>query len=401
MFEHLGAYSDWVDHSITRREPDAPADSAAVRAKVREVLGADGDETAPGDVRVERRWVDDDLVGEEISWDVGYGPRTRGWVLRPTESTGPLPGVLALHCHSAFKYYGKEKIADGPEGAAPGVADARATFYSGVAYANELAQQGFVVLVHDVFMWGSRRFELRAMPSQVFRAAGLTDVHREQIDAYNTAALYHEHFSVEKYCRLLGTTIAAVVAREDRAAVAYLRSRPDVISDRLGCVGLSGGGLRAGLLQATCDHISATVVVGMMSTYAGLLDRNVADHTWMLFPAEWPSHGDWPDLVGCRPTSPLLVQYNREDELFTAAGTEAAHHRLQLLYRRAGNPHGYAGQFFDGGHKFDSEMQGAAFSWLSGRLGRSPSPDADCPSHRNHVGKGGQGCWGRERGRVR
>ena len=148
----------------------------------------------------------------------------------------------------------------------------------------------------------------------------------------------------------------------------YLRSRPDVIGERIGCVGLSGGGCRAALLQATSDHISAAVVAGMMSTYAHLLDHNVASHTWMFFPHGWARYGDWPDVAACRAPSPLLVQYDLDDELFTVEGMRAAHERIAAHYQRVGHPEQYTGEFYPGPHKFDLPMQAAAFAWLKYHL---------------------------------
>ena len=45
----------------------------------------------------------------------------------------------------------------------PVLNDFRKLPYGGRAYANALAREGFVVLVHDVFLWGSRRFPLDTM----------------------------------------------------------------------------------------------------------------------------------------------------------------------------------------------------------------------------------------------
>ena len=72
-----------------------------------------------------------------------------------------------------------------------------------------------------------------------------------------------------------------------------------------------------------------------MSTYAGLLDHNVSTHTWMLFPFGWARHGDWPDLAACRAPSPLLVQYDLDDDLFTPEGMTAAHDRLTRIFAGA------------------------------------------------------------------
>ncbi len=189
-----------------------------------------------------------------------------------------------------------------------------------------------------------------------------------EIEHYNTIAALHEH-RVAKYCNALGTSLAGVVAYEDRIALNYLLSRSDVIADRVGCIGLSGGGNRAALLTATHDRIAATVIVGLMTTYEGLLDHNLS-HTWMLFPFGWARYGDWPDLAACRAPSPLLVQYDLEDDLFTEAGMRAADARLSTHYASVGQPGNYTGQFYPGPHKFDLDMQTAAFAWLKQRLGQ-------------------------------
>jgi dienelactone hydrolase len=184
----------------------------------------------------------------------------------------------------------------------------------------------------------------------------------EEIALYHAAAGHHEHYAA-RYCNLLGTSLAGVVCYEDRMAANYLLSRSDIIADRVECIGLSGGGNRAAMLRATHDRIAVAVIVGLMSTYEGLLDRNVG-HTWMLYPSGLSRIGDWPDLAACRAPQPLLVQYDREDELFTAAGMQAAHQRITDRYELVGAAHAYTGQFYPGPHKFDLEMQNAAFAWL-------------------------------------
>ena len=188
-----------------------------------------------------------------------------------------------------------------------------------------------------------------------------------EAERYEVAAQHHEHL-VAKYCTLLGTTLSGVVSFEDRIAIRYLRSRPDVSIGPVGCVGLSGGGCRAALLQATCDEIGAAVIVGMMSTHPELLDRHVECHTWMFFPPGLARFADWPDLAASRAPSPLFVQYDRHDELFPLQGMQAAHTRMALHYDRIGQPDAYLGKFYDGPHKFDVAMQADAFAWLRAQL---------------------------------
>jgi dienelactone hydrolase len=250
LYGHLGVFSDWVGYArnLELRAPAATV-NAGVRARVREALGFFGGEEVPVEARVERRWERGVISGEEVSWSVGYGPRTHAWLLRPAGAGGPLPGVLALHGHGGSKFYGKETIADGPERVPPSVSARRSAHYGDRAFANELAKGGFAVLAHDAFLWGSRRFPLEVMPEPIRRFAE-TEKNSvspgevpEEVALYDAAAHQHEHL-IEKYCRLLGTTLAGVVAHEDRVAASYLLSRPGVSKGGVGCVGLSGGGCR-------------------------------------------------------------------------------------------------------------------------------------------------------------
>ena len=374
-YKHLGIFSDLVS-AANQQQPLYPLarPSHETQQRVRDVMGFCNQPEVPLNVRVDATWEKDGLSGEAISWSVGYGPRTQAWLLKPMGVSGPLPGVLALHDHGGFKFFGKEKIAEGPDVPPQILKDYRAGYYGNRAYVNELAYAGFAVLVHDAFLWGSRKWSLADMPDDA-RAIAETytlppgaDAIAAQALAYNAAANQHEH-TAAKYCNLMGTSLAGVVCFEDRVAFNYLRSRPEISPDHIGCIGLSGGGNRAAMLTATHDSVAATVIVGLMSTYEGLLDHNVS-HTWMLYPFGLARYMDWPDLAACRAPSPLLVQYDDEDDLFTPEGMHAAHERIAGHFASVNASDAYVGQFYPGPHKFDVAMQVAAFAWLSQKLKR-------------------------------
>ena len=363
-FHHLGVYSDWV-HAARALQPLYPlaAPGAETQRLFRESLGFCNVDDTPRDVQVEERWERDGLLGEAVSWSVGYGPRTEAWVLKPADAREPLPGIVALHDHGGFKFYGKEKIADGPHGPARGIQPFRDSFYGGRAYANEIAKAGHIVVVHDTFLWGSRRFPLEVMERAVGKHTVDEAAHAHtDIAQYNRTAGPHEH-TIAKYCNLLGTTMAGMVCYEDRVATNYLLGREDVIQARIGCIGLSGGGNRATMLLATHDRIRAATIVGLMTTYEELLDKDLS-HTWMMFPFNWAKYGDWSDVAACRAPMPLLIQYDLEDDLFTEKGMRDADQRIRAHYASVGHPEAYAGQFYPGPHKFDLQMQADAFAWL-------------------------------------
>jgi len=369
-YQHLGVFSDWVA-TARQQQPLYPIAVLGSQTQViiREALGFCYRDEKPIEVKIESKWEKDGVVGEEVSWSVGFGPRTHAYVLKPANAKRLLPGIVALHDHSDFKFYGKEKIADGSQETLPILNDFRKLPYGGRAYANALAREGFVVLVHDVFLWGSRRFPLDTMMEMMGnKTADLLHASQasDEIERYNLAAYFHEHW-VSKYCNILGTSMAGVVSFEDRVALNYLLSRADVDTEHIGCIGLSGGGNRAALLNATHNSIRATVIIGLMTTYSALLDHNMS-HSWMLFPFNWSRHGDWPDIAASRAPLPLLVQYDLDDDLFTETGMREAHARLQDHYASVGKPDAYIGQFYPGPHKFDLEMQSVAFDWLKEKL---------------------------------
>ena len=329
--------------------------------------------SGPIDLQRGRTWKHEDIVAQELSWSAGYGPRTEAFLYRPQRASGRTPAVLALHDHGLFKYYGKEKIADGPDGPAEGMAEYRSVYYGGRPYALDLARAGFVVLVHDAFSWGSRRFPRAVMTGEEQPSAAGPAPATEpaalpvDVEAYNQAAILYEHL-IEKYCRLLGTSYAALIAHDDRVALRALLSLPEVDDQRVGCIGLSGGGGRATMLRACSKSVGATVIVGMMCGYEHLLTSHVRPHSWLFFPDKLPAACDWPDLAACAAPEPLLVQYDRDDELFPLAGMQAADAKLWAIYDRLGAPQNYRGSFYPGPHKFDRPMQADAFLWLAERL---------------------------------
>jgi dienelactone hydrolase len=373
-YRQLGPYSDLVA-AAARAHGLFPqgASPSAVRTGLRALLAFGDGLPTPLEVRSGRRWQADGVAGEEVGWSVGYGPRTAAWVLRPAGSTGPLPGVLALHDHGNFKLLGKEKIADGPGPPTAEIVALRERAYGGRAFANALARAGFVVLVHDVLAWGSRGLPAATLPETERRLAPALAplIGRPGTSAasalYNAGAALQEHL-LAKYCTILGTSMAALICHEDRIAAAYLRSRDDVMGRRIGCIGLSGGGCRAALLLASDDSVAAAAIVCMMSTWDALLDRHVAPHSWMFFPPGLARVADWPELAACRVPAPLLVQYALADELFTVDGMRAADARIGAVYERAGAAGRYRGEFYPGPHRFDRAMQRAAFDWLHDHL---------------------------------
>ena len=236
--------------------------------------------------------------------------------------------------------------------------------------ANELAREGYVVLVHDAFSWGSRRFNLsRPTPRLAALIEAQDALWRQQClsptdeERFDLAAGLHED-TLAKAAGALGQTFAGAVLTDDLVAFEVLAAEDGIDPERLGTFGFSGGGGRSLLLAALDHRVAACVVSCMMATFASLVPAELDTHSWLLHvPGLW-SFADWPDLTAIG-RARFLVQYRTDDELFPRAGMEAAHDRLLRLH--AGTVR-YRGSFSSGGHAFDAAMQDEAWDFLAEAL---------------------------------
>jgi dienelactone hydrolase len=376
----LGAYGRWAANLVSQRKPaalsfrsgrwpDLEAWRKEALARVRECIAQPKTGGAPK-AKLERTVKHDGLVIEELSWQLPYGPRTEALFLRPARARGRLPGVLGLHDHGGNKFFGKDKITCTGPVIHPLMAEHQQVCYGGVAWANELAKRGYAVLVHDGFLFGSRRVRAADVPRSL--KGDLRDPTADDpqgIQAYNRFAGEHEHI-VAKSLFSAGTTWPGVFLSEDQRALDYLASRPEVDPDRLGCCGLSGGGLRTVFLGGLDHRIRAAVCVGFMSTWRDFLRHKCWTHTWMTYVPLLPRSLDFPEILGLRVPLPTLVLNDREDSLYTLPEMERADAILGEVFARAGAPERYRASFYPGPHKFDRPMQAEAFTWFDRWLKR-------------------------------
>ncbi len=316
------------------------------------------------EVRVSNRYAYDGLHIEELSWQLPYGRPTDAILLKPQNAAGKLPAILAFHDHGGNKYFGTQKITKTGETQHPLMREHQQEYYSGLAWANEIAKRGYVVLVADAFPFASRRVMLQDVPEHLRN--GLTDPgpeNPEGIHAYNQWAGQHEHIMAKSlYCA--GTTWPAVFFAEDQKALDILCARPDVDPARVGCCGLSGGGMRTAFMGGLDDRIRCAVCVGFMTTWKDFLLNKSHTHTWMVYVPLLPNELDFPEILGLRTPLPTLVLNDEDDQLYTLPEMRNADRILSEVYQKAGAEERYACSYYPGLHKFDREMQAEAFEWF-------------------------------------
>ena len=315
-------------------------------------------------VNVNKQYTYDGLYIEELSWQLPYGRATEAILLKPENAKGKLPAVLTFHDHGGNKYFGTRKITKTSDQQHPTMIQHQKEYYEGAAWANEIAKRGYVVLVPDAFTFASRRVMMQDVPE--FLRDGLNDndpENPENINKYNQWAGQHEHVMAKSlFCA--GTTWPAVFFAEDQKALDILCAREDVDTTRVGCGGLSGGGLRTVFMAGLDERIKCAVPVGFMTTWKDFLLNKSFTHTWMLYVPLLPNELDFPEILGLRAPLPSLVLNDEQDDLYTLQGMNDAEKILKEVYTKANAENNFKCNYYPGPHKFDKKMQADAFDWF-------------------------------------
>ena len=315
-------------------------------------------------VTVKKKYEYDGLHIEELNWQLPYGRATEAILLKPINAKGKLPGILAFHDHGGNKYFGRRKITKTSGDQHPLMIAHQQEYYEGLAWANEIAKRGYVVLVSDAFTFASRRVMMQDLPEHMRN--GLTDENPEDaknIQAYNDWAGEHEQVMAKSlFCA--GTTWPALFFAEDQKALDILCSRDEVDANRIGCGGLSGGGIRTDFMGGLDPRIKCAVAVGFMTTWKDFLLNKSFTHTWMTYVPLLPNELDFPEILGLRVPLPTLILNDEQDDLYTLPEMRRADKILNEVYTKANASDHYKCSYYPGPHKFDKKMQEEAFNWF-------------------------------------
>lgn len=222
------------------------------------------------------------------------------------------PAVIAPHGHGSG---GKNMTAGRRD--IPAVADA-IDQYNG-AYAERFAQAGLIVFASDARAFGERREPVGQ------------DNDEESFMRSTCTPLNHAAIS-------LGQTVTGMWTWDLMRLVDYVLTRDDCDPERIGCAGLSGGGLQTLWLAAMDDRICAAVVSGYFYGYRdSLLDLN-SNCGCNYVPGLWQAV-DMGDLGALGAPRPLLIETGDEDSLNGARRLDNVYEQVAIT-REAYELHG-------------------------------------------------------------
>ncbi|MFW6059350.1 MAG: alpha/beta hydrolase family protein, partial [Phycisphaeraceae bacterium] len=148
----------------------------------------------------------------------------------------------------------------------------------------------------------------------------------------------------------------------------YIRMRPDCDRRRIGCAGLSGGGLQTLWTSALDRRITCAVISGYFYGY----EQSLLEMHWNCSCNYVPhlyEHVDMGDIGALLAPRPLLIQTGTRDPLNGRDGLGNVHSQVTIT-QRAYNLHHADDQLvhdvFQGEHRWDERV---AEPWLATQLG--------------------------------
>ena len=206
-----------------------------------------------------------------------------------------------------------------------------------------IAKGGCAVLCYDPIGQGERR--------QLFNTDGKPYASTEQ------------HTLINQASHLLGSNIARTMIWDGMRAIDYLQGRPDIMADKIGCTGISGGGTSTSYLMALDDRITAAAPGCYLTGFRSLLSTIGPQD------AEQNIHGqlafglDHADYVLMRLPKPTLIMAATHD-YFDIEGAWDLFRAGKRFATRRGFPERVDLLEANTQHGFPSEMRVGAANWM-------------------------------------
>jgi hypothetical protein len=261
------------------------------------------------DPQLMAEWQKDNIITQR--WLINVGEYISAILLinKPADIKEKCPAILCWHGHGAF---GKEPVMGN---------DSTCDLKNAIKdfnydYGWQMAKAGFITFAIDWIGCGERN-----------------DNNKPNFKSHNGGRdwcnLYYLHAT------MLGMTSISINITHGKAAIDFVCSLPEVDENRIGVMGLSGGGTMT-LWTALCDErIKATEIIcySDLWAYFGIRDLNycgmqVAPGLFKLV--------DLPELQGLLAPKPLLIDIGANDGCFKIDTANRCFAKVKDIYKAAG-----------------------------------------------------------------
>jgi dienelactone hydrolase len=223
-----------------------------------------------------------------------------------------------------------------------------------------------VLVVHGHWPWARRDPVVQA------RCLGLVQLgfFVLAVDAFGAGERYTEPGQGTYHGALYGSTLWPVdrtllgfQVHDNRRAVDYLRSRPEVDGDRLGITGASGGGNQSMYAGALDERLRVVVPVCSVGTYQAYLHAACCVCEVLPGGLRFAEEGDVLALVA--PRALLVINATKDSFQFSVAEAEKSITRARAVFKLYGAEDRLRHGVFESGHAYNQPMREAMYGWMT------------------------------------
>ncbi|MCX6910082.1 MAG: hypothetical protein NTY01_18845 [Verrucomicrobia bacterium] len=225
-----------------------------------------------------------------------------------------------------------------------------------------LAKNGMAAMCYDPVGQGERYQMLDlTQERKVFEDAKQVAVPHSNVRFLCTI----EHTMMGLGCALLGANVAQYRVWDGMRVIDYLQSRKDIIADKIGCTGNSGGGTETAYLMALDDRIVAAAPGCYLTTFRRLIDsKGPQDGEQNIF-GQIAFGMDEADYCIMRAAKPTLICAGTRDVTFDFRGTWEVFLDAKRFCSRIGRPESIEIAAPDAPHGFTIQLREAVARWMS------------------------------------
>jgi dienelactone hydrolase len=163
-----------------------------------------------------------------------------------------------------------------------------------------------------------------------------------------------------------GLTLLGAQVYENRRAVDYLVSRPEVDGDRLGITGASGGGNQTMYAGALDERFAAVVPVCSVGTYQAYLKAACCVCEVLPGALTFTEEGDVLGLVA--PRALLVINATQDALQFSVGEARKSLERARAIFKLYGREDRVRHDTFDSPHAYNQAMREAMYGWMTRAL---------------------------------
>jgi cephalosporin-C deacetylase-like acetyl esterase len=160
-----------------------------------------------------------------------------------------------------------------------------------------------------------------------------------------------------------GQTLLGMQVYDNRRAVDYLLTRPEVDGDRLGVTGASGGGNQTMYAGALDERFKAVVPVCSVGNYQAYLQAACCVCEVLPGALRFTEEGDVLGLVA--PRALMVVSATKDSFQFSVAEADKSLNRAKAIFKLYNSDDKVAHPLFESPHAYNQAMREAMYGWMT------------------------------------